>query len=118
MALLKWTDGSVLAFLKCTAGRVGQPVPGRATICQFGDSVVNARMRGDGWRRRHDAIKMRLKSLLQWAGIRAECEVFNAFADVIPQQGLSRIERGQRRQGLVPDFKLEGERGGEETLCE
>ena len=78
--------------------------------------MVNAKMRGDGWRRRHYAIKMRLKLLLQWAGIRAECEVFNAIADVIPQRGLSRIERGQRRQGLVPDFKLEWERG-ERRLC-
>ena len=42
----------------------------------------------------------------------------HTFADAIPQQGLNRIERGRRRQGLVPDFKLEGERGGEEILCE
>ena len=37
---------------------------------------------------------------------------------LIPQAGLSRIERGRRRQGLVPDFKLPGEGGGNETLCE
>ena len=97
---------------------VGQPIVGQARVCRFGDSVVNARMRGDGFRRRHDAIKMEIKSLLQWAGVNAECEVFNAFADVIPQQGLNRIERGQRRQGLVPDFRVEGERGGEDQLCE
>ena len=75
-------------------------------------------MKGDGQRRRHDALKNKVKSLLQRAGVRAECEVFNAFADAIPQQGLTRLERGRRRQGLVPDFKLEGERGGEEILCE
>ena len=28
------------------------------------------------------------------------------------------MERGQRRQGLVPDFKVEGERGGQDILCE
>ena len=42
-----------------------------------------------------------------------QCEVFNMFAHLIPQQGLSRMERGRKRQGLVPDFLLEldGERG-------
>ena len=42
-----------------------------------------------------------------------QCEVFNMFAHLIPQQGLSRMERGRKRQGLVPDFmlELEGERG-------
>ena len=82
-------------------------------VCRYGDSVTSAHMRGDGFRLRHDGVKM-----LQWAGVRAECEVFNEFAGLIPQQGLNRIQRGQRRQGLVPDFKLEGERGGEDQLCE
>ena len=100
------------------ADRIGQTVVGQTKVCKYGDSVVNAAMRGDGLRRRHDAIKMCIKNLLQWSNIRAECEVFNVFAGEIPQQGLARIERGRRRQGLVPDFKLEGERGGEETLCE
>ena len=46
------------------------------------------------------------------------CEVFNLFASCIPQDGLSRIKRGRKGQGLVPDFKLSGEQGGEENLCE
>ena len=29
------------------------------------------------------------------------------FAHLIPREGLSRIERGRKRQGLVPDFMLE-----------
>ena len=41
---------------------------------------------------------------MKWAGIEAECEVFNLFAGSIPQAGLSRIEKGRKRQGLVPDF--------------
>ena len=49
---------------------------------------MNAKMREDGLRQRHDAIKMTIKSLLMWAEIRVECEVFNAFADVILQRGL------------------------------
>ena len=80
--------------------------------------MVNARMQGDGLRHRHDTIKKGINKLLQWAGVRAECEMFSAFADAIPQQGLNGMERGRRRQGLVPDFKLEGKRDGEEILCE
>ena len=84
-------------------------------MCRYGDSVTSAHMPGDGFRLRHDGVKMKIKSLLQWAGVRAECEVFNEFAGLIPQH---RIQRGQRRQGLVPDFKLEGERGVEDQVCE
>ena len=47
-----------------------------------------------------------------------ECEVFNLFADCIPQAGLARIERGRHRQGLVPDFKLRGRGGEGDQLCE
>ena len=79
---------------------------------------MNAIMRGDGCRKRHDAMKMKLLNLLTWAGIPVNCEVFNLFADAIPQAGLSRIEQGRRRQGLVPDFKLRGEEGDESILCE
>ena len=75
-------------------------------------------MRGGGWRVKHDSLKLWLRKLLLWAGIPVVCEVFNLFASSIPQAGLSRIERGRKRQGLVPDFKLQGERGPEETLCE
>ena len=63
-------------------------------------------------------MKLRLRGLLVWAGIPVVCEVFNLFASCIPQAGLSRIERGRRRQGLVPDFKLRGEEGEGDILCE
>ena len=32
--------------------------------------------------------------------------MFGLFSHLIPQEGLSRIERGRKRQGLVPDFQL------------
>ena len=32
--------------------------------------------------------------------------VFGEFSHLIPQEGLSRMERGRKRQGLVPDFLL------------
>ena len=75
-------------------------------------------MRGDGFRRRHDKMKLCLRSLLIWAGIPVTCEVFNLFADCIPQAGLARIERGRRRQGVVPNFKIQGEQGEGDVLCE
>ena len=93
-------------------------MPGGERVCRWGDKVVSATMKGDGWRKRHDAIKLRIQHLLRGADIPVQCEVFNEFADLIPQAGLSRIERGRRRQGLVPDFKLRGEEGEGEVLCE
>ena len=100
--------------------RLGEEVPGRGRgrVCRYGDTVANATMKGDGPRRRHDAMKLVIRGLLTWAGIPTVCEVFNLFADCIPQDGLARIERGRRRQGLVPDFKLRGKGGEGELLCE
>ena len=47
------------------------------------------------------------------------CEVFNIFSGLIPQEGLSRLEAGRKRQGLVPDFRVQepsvtGEGGNQE----
>ena len=117
--------GEAFAALLCLPSpacqpRLGEPVPGRGRVrvCRWGDSVVNSTMRGDGPRRRHDAMKLVIRGLLTWAGIPVVCEVFNLFADCIPQAGLARIERGKRRQGLVPDFKLRGDGGEGDILCE
>ena len=93
-----------LASPACTA-LVGERV-GRSTVDKFGDAVMAASLPGDGFRRRHDAIKLRILGLLRWAGIEVDCEVFNVFAGLIPQEGLSRLEQGRKRQGLVPDFRL------------
>ena len=110
------------AFLRLPSpackSRVGEPVPGRGRLDCWGDSLVNAAMRGDGWRRRHDSVKLCIRGLLRWAGLAFDCEVFNLFAHNIPQAGLARIERGRRRQGLVPDFKLRGVGGEGDILCE
>ena len=35
-----------------------------------------------------------------------DCEVFNIFVGLILQQGLSRLEQGRKRQGLVPEYRL------------
>ena len=72
----------------------------------YGDQVQAATMEGDGWRTRHGNVKLFLTKLFDWAHLPFNCEVFNMFANLIPQKGLSRIERGRKRQGLVPDFML------------
>ena len=36
----------------------------------------------------------------------AKVEVFNLFAGSIPQQGLSRMERGRKVQSIVPDLRI------------
>ena len=105
------------------ATKVGERV-GRSIVDKYGDSVMAAALQGDGWRKRHDCVKMRIFGLLRWAGVEVDCEVFNLFSGLIPQQGLSRLERGRKRQGLVPDFRLrvpvaDGRRdGGQLVLAE
>ena len=41
-----------------------------------------------------------------WAGVPAEMEVFNLFSGLVRQEGLSRLERAQQRQSLVPDLRI------------
>ena len=84
--------------------RVGQRV-GKAVVDMFGDKVMAATLSGDGWRTRHDMVKAELNRLCVWSKLPATCEVFGIFSHLIPQEGLSRIERGIKRQGMVPDFQ-------------
>ena len=39
-------------------------------------------------------------------GLEAEVRVFNLFAGSIPQEGLSRMERGRKVQSIVPDMRI------------
>ena len=102
----------------CCAPHIGKTIQARLQVCKWGDNVVNATMRGDGFRTRHDATKLLLRDLHVRAGVPIVCEVFNLFSDCIPQEGLNRMERGRRRQALVPDFKVQGEGGEGDVLCE
>ena len=85
-------------------------------MCRWGDNVVNATMWGDGWRVRHDEMKLLIRDVQVRAGVPIVCEVFNLFADCIPQPELNRIELGRRRQALVPDFKVRGDGGEGDVL--
>ena len=86
--------------------KLGQTIRGRQVVDLFGETVQSTITVGDHYRKRHDAVKMRLFQLCQWAGLEAEVEVFNLFAGRIPQEGLSRIERGRKVQSIVPDMMI------------
>ena len=118
-----------IAAMLCLASPACAPVigqrVGRSSVDRFGDTVMAAAVAGDGYRRRHDTMKMKILSLVRWAGVEVDCEVFNLFSGLIPQQGLSRLEQGRKRQGLVPDFRLRvpavgggGPQGEEMVLAE
>ena len=49
---------------------------------------------------------METSSLCAYAKVDHTTEVFGLFAALIPQDALSRYDRGRKRQGLVPDFRL------------
>ena len=72
----------------------------------YGEAVQCNITNGDHYRKRHDAFKMRLFQMCQWAGMDAEVEVFNLFAGSIPQEGLNRMERGRKIQSIVPDMRI------------
>ena len=86
--------------------RVGAKV-GRKTVDIYGDSIMSEVLPGDHWRTRHDKVKMSLHSLCVWARLPVTVEVWGLFSHLIPAAGLTRMERGRKRQAIVPDFRLE-----------
>jgi hypothetical protein len=88
------------------SSRIGETIRGTKKIDLFGDNVRAAKLPGDGFRSRHDLVKNFLFRKLKASGVPTICEVFNVFARELPQEGLSRIERGRTRQTMVPDFKI------------
>ena len=86
--------------------KLGQVIRGRQVVNLFGEAVQSTITTGDHYRKRHDAYKMRLFQMCQWAGLEAEVEVFNLFAGSILQEGLSRMERGRKVQSIVPDMRI------------
>ena len=64
---------------------------------------------GDLFRIRHDTVKTVINSFCMTSGLRAECEEFGMFRDIIPVNALAEeegLERSRGRQGLPPDFRL------------
>ena len=88
------------------ADRLGQVVRGRHVVDLYGEVVLCTTTPGDHFRKRHDSLKMRLFQLCHWAGLPVDMEVFNLFSGSIPQEGLSRMERGRKIQSIVPDLRI------------
>ena len=65
----------------------------RSTVDQFGDRIMLEILPRDHWRTRHDSIKMAFYSLCT-----CKCRGLGA---------LTRMERGRKRQALLPDFRVE-----------
>ena len=86
--------------------RLGQVIRGTQVVDLYGEAVQSTITTGNHYRKRHDAYKMRLFQMCQWAGLDAEVEVFNLFSASIPQEGLSRMERGRKVQSIVPDMRI------------
>ena len=86
--------------------RVGELIKGRVVIDEFGDNIQATAMVGDHWRARHNAMLHHLYNACLWAGLPVELEVFNLFAGLIQQRGLSRAEQARQFQGLVPDMRI------------
>jgi hypothetical protein len=65
---------------------------------------------GDLFRIRHDRVKTLLNSFCLTSNLRAECDVYGLFRDLMPVEALGQEEefqRGRGRQGLLQDFRLE-----------
>ena len=88
------------------AARVGEIIKGRIKIDPFGDNLQATCLQGDHWRRRHNCLVQFVHRACMWAGVPAEMEVFNLFSGLVRQEGLSRLERAQQRQSLVPDLRI------------
>jgi hypothetical protein len=95
----------------CCQAKIGQPLQQHGLhVDPFGDNILSVtNIPGDHCRIRHDSVKMVLNSFCLTSNIRAECEVYGEFRDLIPVEALGEedLQRGRGRQGLLPDFKLE-----------
>jgi hypothetical protein len=96
----------------CCAARVGEPLGMRnLTIDPFGDSILSvSNIPGGSFTARHDLVKGAINSLILDSGLRADCEVFGVFRDLIPSEALTEeedLQTGRGRQGLLPDFRLD-----------
>ena len=78
-----------LPSLLCAA-RVGEPLGERGlAIDPFGDNVLSvSNIPGGSFTARHDLVKTTLHSIILDSGLRADCEVFGAFRDLIPAEEL------------------------------
>ena len=79
----------------------------KSVVDVYGDKVISKILPGDHWRIRHDGEKLAIASMCAWLRVPVTTEVYGLFSHLIPAQALTRYERGRKRQGLVPDFRME-----------
>ena len=96
----------------CCQAKLGEPLGQHGLhVDAFGDNVMSvSNIPGDLFRVRHDTVKTVINSFCVTSTIRAECEVFGLFRDLIPVEAMDNeeeLERGRGRQGLLPDFRIE-----------
>ena len=96
----------------CCQPRVGESLDQHNLhIDTFGDNLISVtNIPGDLFRIRHDMIKTTLNSFCLTSNLKAECEVYGIFRDLIPVEALEQedeLQRGRGRQGLLPDFRLQ-----------
>ena len=96
----------------CCQPQVGTPLGQHGlAVDTIGDNLMSVmNIPGDSFRHRHDKVKTVLNRFCLASNIRAECEVFGAFRDLIPVHALEEqddLQRGRGRQGLLPDFSIE-----------
>ena len=106
-------------------GYVGRQVGTKGEVCDpFGDVVMNCgEIVGDSWTHQHDGIKQHIVAEAQLSDVKADCEVYDLFSDLIPavlEQEGGELQWGRARQGKVPDFKflLQTPDGPQSSLAE
>ena len=82
----------------CCQPRLGEPLGQHGLhIDNFGDNIMSvSNIPGDLFRFRHDTVKTVLNSFCLTSNIRAECEVYGLFRDLIP------VEPAMLGNGCIP----------------
>ena len=90
-----------LPSLRCR-DRVGLKV-GNRRMDLYGEHVMNAKMEGPGFTRRHGAIKLELNSKANYCGLKSVCEPCGLFGSLLPKRPLNRLQYRQSSNMLRPD---------------
>ena len=74
---------------------------------RIGDNLLSVtNVPGESFRHRHDKVKTVLNRFCLASNVRAECEVFGAFRDLIPGHALDQQQGGLERGRGARDYYL------------
>ena len=109
------------AFHECWSTYLGLPSPAcdphagrvftdcrniRRTLDKYGHAACRAMLKGDLWRKKHDAVKHTIANLAAWCRVSLDVEVANLFLPFIRDNRLYRDTPQRFLHGLVPDFRI------------